>query len=77
MGIRHQARALVNRIRCTLRRHRYAPAYETRTLTDRSGRYVRKEFQFECRCCGQKTKWLRWSRLAAFIQQHQPRWGQA
>jgi hypothetical protein len=64
----------LDRISCLVGRHRYIPAYEVRQWHQSNGRYMHKEFRYECACCQRPTRWLRWRRLDAFNARYRPDW---
>jgi hypothetical protein len=65
---------LLDKARCFFGHHLYAPLYEVRQWNASNGRYLYKEFRYECACCGQKTRWHRWRYFEKFAKKHKPTW---
>lgn len=67
---------LLCKLLCAVRGHTYQPLFQRRQLyrPGRRHRHIRFEFQYTCQVCGRKTAWLRWSRHAAWLAEHQPKW---
>lgn len=66
--------ALLDKARCFFGRHIYAPLYEVRQFNAPNGRYMYKQFRYQCECCRRPTRWLRWRHLEKFEAKHKPSW---